>query len=371
MRHTTSTPIKIGLVCGCTGPLAASDILTPDAFNAWADSVNARGGINGHKVDVIVENTADNPGTSLSEVERLVAQDHVLAIVNFGLDTGWSTYVEQHHVPVIGGSQATTPSYTNPDFFPVGQTENVLFTAVIAAVKRAGHHNLATFYCAESVVCEEGVPVLRKIASSAHTPLVYAASISASSPNYVAQCIAAKQAGAEVLYIADAITVDASASKSCRSQGYNVPVVIDGEDFAPSFSKTSSLRVDTLFTLTNVPLIDTKIPGVAAMVHAFQKYASSIMSNSDYNELQLLAWASGILFQEAASAGKLGDHGHLTTGQLFHGLYSLHDTTLDGLAPPLSYAPGKAHPVNCIYPPLLLRNGKWSEPYGLRPTCER
>ena len=69
---TTKAPIKIGLVCGCTGPLAAAVVDVPPIYKAWADSVNAAGGINGHKVDVIYENDDSNPTTSTTIVHNFV-----------------------------------------------------------------------------------------------------------------------------------------------------------------------------------------------------------------------------------------------------------------------------------------------------------
>ncbi len=95
----------MGFICSCTGPLASSIAIGPDAYKAWASSVNAVGGINGHKVNVIVKDDAFNSGTSLSQAETLVAQDHAIAIVDGSdVDASWSDYVKQQNVPVIGAN---------------------------------------------------------------------------------------------------------------------------------------------------------------------------------------------------------------------------------------------------------------------------
>ena len=52
----SQVPIKIGLVCGCTGPLAAAVVDVPAIYKAWVESVNAAGGINGHHIDLIYKN---------------------------------------------------------------------------------------------------------------------------------------------------------------------------------------------------------------------------------------------------------------------------------------------------------------------------
>jgi branched-chain amino acid transport system substrate-binding protein len=75
-------PIKIGLICSCTGPLSGSVVDVPPAYKAWAASVNASGGINGHKIDLITKDDASNPTTSVADVQSFVTGDHVVAIVD-------------------------------------------------------------------------------------------------------------------------------------------------------------------------------------------------------------------------------------------------------------------------------------------------
>jgi branched-chain amino acid transport system substrate-binding protein len=131
----------------------------PPAYKAWVDSVNTRGGINGHKVNLITKDDASNPTTSVAIVQGFVTADHVVAIVDATTnDAAWANYVEQHKVPVVGMDTSTAPYYTNPDFYPEGQTEDSLFSGIIQAVKQAGGPGtkFALVYCAEAVQCQEG-----------------------------------------------------------------------------------------------------------------------------------------------------------------------------------------------------------------------
>ena len=51
-------------------------------YQAWANTVNAAGGINGHPVKTILVDDQSNPGNSLTDVEKLVNEDHVVALVD-------------------------------------------------------------------------------------------------------------------------------------------------------------------------------------------------------------------------------------------------------------------------------------------------
>src|SRR5262249_15953306 len=48
----TGAPIKLGMICSCSGPQAGSLGATSTVIQAWAKSVNTTGGINGHPVQV-------------------------------------------------------------------------------------------------------------------------------------------------------------------------------------------------------------------------------------------------------------------------------------------------------------------------------
>jgi histidinol-phosphate/aromatic aminotransferase/cobyric acid decarboxylase-like protein len=64
----------------------------------------------------------------------MVEQDHVAAIID-GSDVSfaWAKFVQQHGVPVIEANLSNTVGFSNPDFFPVGQTINTLAPAIAGA----------------------------------------------------------------------------------------------------------------------------------------------------------------------------------------------------------------------------------------------
>src|ERR1039458_580822 len=106
----SGSPITIGVICSCTGPLSSSVTIGPPAYTAWVSSINAAGGINGHKINLIVKDDASNPGTSLSQVQSLVTSSHAIALVDLSIvDAGWATYVQTNNVPVIGANSSSEP----------------------------------------------------------------------------------------------------------------------------------------------------------------------------------------------------------------------------------------------------------------------
>jgi len=365
---TSKAPINIGIICACSGYLGsdAPDIL-PTA-KAWADSVNASGGINGHKVVVLLKDDTGNPATSTSIAQTFIQTDHVVAIVDAtAVDQAWASYVQSQGVPVIGAITSSEPFYLNSDFYPESQTEDALFDGITSAVHQAGGTKFALFYCAEAAQCQEGIAPLEAGAKAVGEDVVAALEVSATAPNYTAQCIAAKNAGATVVFLASSQQVDTKVVQDCYAQGYKPKVVIDGEVLLPSMTTTSDLNQSTYFTVPNIPYFaDTS--AVKTMDAAIKKYSPGTLNNSTWGEYPMSIWISGKLFQAAAAASHLGASGTATAAEVVKGLDDLHGDTLDGLSPPLTYKAGQPNPVHCWYY-AELKDGKFATPFGLKDFC--
>lgn len=365
----TGSAIPIGFVCSCTGPDASSNAVAPTGMQAWADSVNASGGINGHSINLIVKDDQENPATSVSEVHKLIQQDHVVALVTVSdVDETWANYAEAQHVPVLEANGSDSMTLTDPLMFPASQTIDSLPISVALAAKKVGATKLGLFYCIETAVCAQLVSPERTEAKSVGIDLAYTAGIAASSPNYTAQCLAAKQAGVEAVYVADAATVALSVASSCAQQGYSPHfIAVDGA-VSHSFATSPGWDNGMISIQPDIPFSVKDTPGTEAMFSAFSKYEPSLLTNSLFNELAVGGWVDGLLFAAAAQAGGVGVNGPATSAELINGLYDLHATTLGGMSPPLTFNRGKPNSVDCWYW-MATTNKQFTTPYGVSPTC--
>jgi branched-chain amino acid transport system substrate-binding protein len=102
----TASAIPIGVVGSYSGSAASNLAVAKLAIQAWADSVNADGGINGHQVHLYIEDDGGSSQLGVTEVKSLVEQDHVVAIVGEAAASSaqaWASYVQQKGIPVVGG----------------------------------------------------------------------------------------------------------------------------------------------------------------------------------------------------------------------------------------------------------------------------
>ena len=72
--------IKVGIVLPTTGSLAKFGEIERDAFLMAAEEINAAGGINGKKLDLLIEDTTGRPEVGRSVVEKLITKDKVVMI---------------------------------------------------------------------------------------------------------------------------------------------------------------------------------------------------------------------------------------------------------------------------------------------------
>jgi branched-chain amino acid transport system substrate-binding protein len=360
------SPINIGDIASLTGPEASSIDQTTEVLEAWAKSVNAKGGLQGHHINLIVKDDGYNPTTSLAQVESMVTADHIVALVdNSDVDTSWYTYVEQNKVPVIGGQTEDGP-YENADFFDPGSTFNV-FTIGEAYLAKLVHSKASSdLYCAEVALCSQALGPLRTNLPKFGSKLVYASAISFAAPSYAAECIAAKQAGATSMTVGDATSVVTKVVQDCAAQGYD-PIQLSGDGTVgiswltiPQFNGNVDAQPDISFFVHNA--------ATDPMYTALKKYYPSQLTNPNFGEIVVENWADAILLQDAIGAVKLASTP--TAAEVTAGMYALpKNTTLGGLTPPLNFKKGKPTTNACFFY-MGIKNGKFIVLKTVKqPTC--
>jgi branched-chain amino acid transport system substrate-binding protein len=358
----------IGSLADVTGAEASSIGTANRTMQAWAQWTNDNGGINGHQVKLIIKDSQFNPSVALSEVKQMVEQDHIIALVgeDTSFDAVFASYLQQKGVPAIGSGLYTQASYSNPDFFPQGTTAipenyNLLHLGVTKGFNKFGY-----MYCAESPACAQSIPLYTALSKLQGVQFVYGASVSASSPDYTAPCLAAKSAGAQYISIGDNSSVIIRVATSCQQQGYN-PLKVGTDGSLTGTWATSPAMQGALAVQNNAPFSDTSNPGVQTMIAALNKYQPGVYTSSTYGENDVYGWVSGLLFAAAAKAAHLGNNP--TPAQVTSGLYDLHNETLGGMAPPLTYINnGKGHQIYCSFV-MGVENNQFVMPQGQTLNC--
>jgi len=120
----SQAPIKIGVIEPLSGPVAASGNYVRMGAEIARDWINAKGGIAGRKVDLLIEDNKSDPKEAASAAEKLIVRDKVPVIVGAwgsSMTLAAMPKLEEYGVPMIveTSSAATITKRGNPWVFRI------------------------------------------------------------------------------------------------------------------------------------------------------------------------------------------------------------------------------------------------------------
>jgi branched-chain amino acid transport system substrate-binding protein len=361
----TGSEIVIGSLGEYSGAQSSSQGGVGKVLQAWASWVNAHGGVSGgHPVKLIVKDLGDNLTGGLAAVKELVEQDHAVAIVGEqdNGDSTWASYAQGKGVPVIGGLSLDLPFVTNPDFFSSGTNIIAAFYGTQVLAKTIGT-KMGVLYCAESPQCAGLETIHRALAASTGLQIPVAAKVSATAPNYTAVCQQLKSAGVQSVFTGDGSAIVVRIAHECAADGLTAKQVNADGTITSGILKEPAMD-GLLSAEVDAPFFDTSTPATQEMQQAITKYAPNL--GDLWGPDASYSWVAGKLFEKAVSAIPAGTA--ITSQSITAGLYTLKNETLGGLAPPLTFNPGKPNVINCYFV-VGVSAGKFTEPQGLKTDC--
>ena len=357
--------IKVGVVGTYSGALSADTAIAKDVIQAWADDVNADGGLDGKKIKLYIEDDQGDPAQSLKLVRQLVEQEHVVAIVGSaaqGTDSAWGPYLDKAGVPHVGGLGAGTGSFSSPSYFDTSGNLIALFYGTAEAASTYGS-GLAQLYCAGSAPCASTVDLLNAMGEPLGVSVPYSSAVDGNAPDYTAICNGVKSSGVESYSMSLTSDVLKRVAAQCSQQGVEATVIsqVSNQTMAGEEGMDNVQFVDSHF-----PFFDESTPATKEFHDALEKYAPDL--GDDEHPLNFIApavWVSGKLFEAAVEAS---DSSEVTAESVKEGLYALDGETLGGLSGPLTFSPDEKTLNNCYFK-YVLQDGEFSAPDGVKAIC--
>jgi branched-chain amino acid transport system substrate-binding protein len=336
-------------------------------MQAWAKYVNTHGGINGHKVKLIVKDDQGLPNVALTLVKAFAAQKNVLAVVgNVSSVVGtWIPIASALKLPVVGEFPFTPVSYTTKYDFPQGTTfPSILYGEVYSAIKTAGAKKIGLYYCAEESACAGSIPAVKAAASALGGSMVDSQAVPYTAPNYDSVCQAAKAAGVQSMVMALGVGTIISVAESCASIGYHPSFVVQTTALEPAEGTVASMNGHT-YGVTET------FPWVGSATTAQKQFQAGIKAAGvpakDYGAALSLGWTGGALFQAAMSTLTNSPSRAALANALWH---LPKGDTLGGLAPPLTFKANSPSPEQKCFFVEKLVGGTWKAPYGAKTFCQ-
>jgi branched-chain amino acid transport system substrate-binding protein len=326
----------------------------------WVKWINQRGGLNGHKVTLLVYDDGGDPARHSAQIKEAVERRGAIAFLsNVEAVTGPSSaaYITSKRVPVVGMSGGENWAAESPMYFPqksFGPGLYQLFPRAWApTLVPKGITKWGITFCVEAQGCKDVDRILAEEADRHGYKLVYRSQASIAQPDFTAECLSARNAGVQALLVLlDQSSAERYAS-ACNRQGYRPQYLIPGPALADRL-KDNPLLDGALAVSEVYPWFSTGTPAI----DEFHAAIKSLGSNVPPGLYPVAGWVSGKLF-EVAAAGLVEPP---TSAQILAGLWKVRNDTLGGLTAPLTFVQDKPTQPYACGAVVRTQGGKWVAP---------
>jgi branched-chain amino acid transport system substrate-binding protein len=352
-------PIVIGMNCNCSGVIGAANAPARDAYRAWVQATNAKGGIDGHPIKLLYADDNNSASQDLSNVKQFIEQGKAIALVNFygaaGGNAPVAQYAQKAGIPIVGGD-GYSPEWTKyPSMFSTATSDEGQDYAWAAEMKAAGNKKVGSIYCVEGQVCADKEALWKKFAEQLGMEVAFRSQRSLASPDFSSDCLSARNAGVEGLVpILDGASATRVA-RDCARQNYKPTLIV-----SQPFDNPPATLEGGVAPLGSFPWFLTS--GSAALTEYGQALAKYNASGA-HGSYSASGWANAKLLEKALT-GRVSDTPKPADVQT--GLWAMKGETLGGLTAPLTFSKGKnAAPIKCSFR-AIVKGGKWTAPVGMK-----
>jgi branched-chain amino acid transport system substrate-binding protein len=324
--------INIGSVGSISGLVGSALKPGVDGLRVWVQWVNSRGGLNGHQVNLIVADDQSDPARHRALVQQLVDEQGVVAFVQNAealSGAGSVSFHQERRIPVIGSEGSNQYWNENSMYFPqMSHGDNFSLGTFAGQAQWAREHGYTRFgqiVCTEASSCNRSLPMARKHAAAFGLEIVYQAQASLAKPDYTAECLNARNAGAQAIGVGLDPNGVSRVAASCARQGYYPAYLIPSASSAPQHLTDPNIREMG----TDSPVAPFGSPATAEMTEAFARYLPDVQVTVSHVE----GWVAGKLLERAA-AGLTEP----TSAAILEGLWSIQGDDLGGLTAPRTFS---------------------------------
>jgi len=244
--------IKIGVAAALTGGAAQYGVAIRNGFQLAADEINAKGGVNGNKIQLVVEDEQGKKEEGINVFKKLIFQDKVLMV--FGPTLSNSMFaagpVANGAKTVVFGTSVTANGITDigPYVFRNSVMESdVLPVTVATATKHYKLKQVAVIYGNDDAFTKSGYDVFKKVLEDQKLPVTTTETYVKGDVDFKAQLTKIKASNPDAVICSCLAEEAANIMLQARGLGIKVPF-IGGNGFnSPKLFEISKLAGEGTF----------------------------------------------------------------------------------------------------------------------------
>jgi branched-chain amino acid transport system substrate-binding protein len=214
--------------------------------------------------------------------------------------------------------------------------------------------------CREATACARGDKIYKAYAPQLGFDVVYQAQSSIAQPDFTAECLNAKAAGAEVFFVLMDINSLGRIAGACARQGYRPTFAFHQNTAVPANAANPALE-NAAIAGTAFPWFANDTVATAEFQSLMARYAPGMPVIGNH----AVGWVAAKLFERATQ--NLSEPP--TAAAILDGLWSIRNDDLGGLTYPLTFIKDEPAPTRICWFDIRIRNGGFIAPNGPRASC--
>jgi branched-chain amino acid transport system substrate-binding protein len=310
--HAQDT-VKLGLVAAMSGQSAKSGEAIVRGLSLAVDEINAKGGVLGKKIELLVRDDESNPAKGVVAARELVQREKVAALFG-GLDTPVSIaivpFANQTKTPFMGVWAAGTPITQNGAAenyaFRVSAVDDLVDVALVDyAVKKYGAKKPGLILI-NNPWGESNEKGLKAALAAKGLPFAGIEKFETNDVDVVPQLTRLKQAGSDVLLLVANVAPSAQVVKSLDRMSWDVPVVSHWGPAGGRFTELAGPSAAKVHFIQTFSFSGNSSPKAAAVLAALKAKYPEIKSLADVTPAVGIANAYDAMHLTALAIAKAG-----------------------------------------------------------------
>ena len=295
---------KIGLMCPMTGKWASEGLDMKNIVDLQVKKANEQGGINGKKIEVVVEDDAGDPRSAALAAQKLASSDVKAVIGTYGSAVTEATQnilAESELVQIGTGSTSVRLTEKGlPLFFRTCPRDDAQGKAAAAAIIKAGYKKVALLHDNSSYakgLAEESQAALEK----AGVKIIFYDALTPGERDYTAILTKLKAANPDLIFFTGYYPETGMLLRQKKEMGWNVPMMGGDASNHADLVKVAGNEAAKGYFFVSPPLPqDMDTPEAKAFLKDFQ---------AAYHAQPVSVWAvlagdAYIAIEDALKAGK-------------------------------------------------------------------
>ena len=222
--------IKVGVAEALSGGAAQYGISIRNGFQLAADEINVAGGINGNKLQLVIEDEQGKKEEAINVFKKLIFQDKVLMVFGPTLSNSAQAAdpIAQAAKTVAFGTSNTADGITSiGDYvFRNSVTEaDVLPETLKMAVKKSGIKKVAVMYGNDDVFTKSGYDNFKKALEDLKIPVTTTETFAKGDVDFKAQLTKIKAGNPDAIVLSALLAEGAPIMVQARQIGLNLPFI--------------------------------------------------------------------------------------------------------------------------------------------------